>query len=415
MKKFLRILMIITLLLPYLIIPTNVEGKTLGDLKKELATMEEELQKNKEEKQLTEKQIRESNQKISNIRAEIDQINNDVIKLNNEIIQLKKDIATKEEEIKEILKFIQISNGESVYLEYAFGAKTFTDFIYRAAVAEQLSKYNDELIKKYNQMIVDNNNKTIELNNKEVELKKKQDEISAQVVILGQKAKELAQEGISKEEEIKNYKETIKNLQEKFGCKDYEDIKTCGRNQLPPTTTLYRPVVTATITSRYGNRSYWLDGKQVSDFHYGIDMSESGYSVPIYAAGSGMVGKTLKTNCGGNWVIIWHEVNGKSYSTVYMHLRNVYVKDLERVTKDTVIGTMGGNPNIETYDGCSTGQHLHFAVARGHYYRDYSDYYGSYLANNINPEVMVNFPARGSSSSFYDRYTQFSNSLYLNY
>lgn len=41
---------------------------------------------------------------------------------------------------------MQISEGDNVYLEYIFEATSFTDFIYRSAIVEQLTKYNDELI-----------------------------------------------------------------------------------------------------------------------------------------------------------------------------------------------------------------------------------------------------------------------------
>ena len=54
----------------------------------------------------------------------------------------------KEEEIKNLLSFNQISDGDNVYLEYVFGASSFTDFIYRSAVVEQLSLYNDVLFDK---------------------------------------------------------------------------------------------------------------------------------------------------------------------------------------------------------------------------------------------------------------------------
>mgnify|MGYP003564952417 CR=1 FL=1 len=51
-----------------------------------------------------------------------------------------------QKEIDNLLSFLQVSKGENVYLEYVFQAKNFTDFIYRGAVVEQLTKYNDELI-----------------------------------------------------------------------------------------------------------------------------------------------------------------------------------------------------------------------------------------------------------------------------
>ena len=50
-------------------------------------------------------------------------------------------------------------DGESAYLEYTFGARDFTDFIYRTAVAEQLTKYNETLIDEFNKSIEESKQK----------------------------------------------------------------------------------------------------------------------------------------------------------------------------------------------------------------------------------------------------------------
>ena len=52
-------------------------------------------------------------------------------------------------------------------------------------------------------------------------------------------------------------------------------------------------------------------------------------------------------------------INGVNYTSVYMHLRKLYVSKGDVVSKDTQIGLMGGNPSTEYWDSCSTGQHLH--------------------------------------------------------
>ena len=62
-----------------------------------------------------------------------------------------------------MFRFYQITDGENSYLEYIFGAKTFTDFIYRISIVEQISKYNNELIDEMNQLIEENKQLKIEL------------------------------------------------------------------------------------------------------------------------------------------------------------------------------------------------------------------------------------------------------------
>ena len=97
-------------------------------------------------------------------------------------------------------------------------------------------------------------------------------------------------------------------------------------------------------------------------------------------------------------------INGKTYTTGYLHLREFKVSVGDVVTKDTQIAVMGGNPRIEYWDKCSTGSHLHFAVSTGLYFKDYSSW-SSYVAHTINPRSIVNFPSGGTT--FYDRTTKY--------
>ena len=156
---FLKKIVLILITVTSLFIMNTVQAQTLGDLKSELNDMEKNLNENEQKKELTEEQIEETENKVVEIKANIEQIYSDIDTLNNEIEQLNKDIESRDKEIKEVINFVQVSNGESAYLEYLFGAKDFTDFIYRLVVSEQMTNYNEQLIDDYNQMIVDNNNK----------------------------------------------------------------------------------------------------------------------------------------------------------------------------------------------------------------------------------------------------------------
>ena len=61
-------------------------------------------------------------------------VSKSICKILIKIDELNENINSKKKEIENLLSFLQVSNGENVYLEYIFEAKTFTDFIYRSAV-----------------------------------------------------------------------------------------------------------------------------------------------------------------------------------------------------------------------------------------------------------------------------------------
>lgn len=403
MRKFFGIMCIIVILMPYFFIPSfEVSSKTLGDLKDELNKSIQDLENNKNEKNLTQEQINTYKQNIIDINNSIADINNQIIELTNEIEELNVQISEKDDEIKKIVSFLQISNGEAAYLEYTFGAKDFTDFIYRAAVSEQLANYNDKLIDEYNSLISSKEETQNQLNTEKVNLSNKQKELEVEIAKLGNKITELESESLDLEDSIATQKEIIKMYEEK-DCKDDEDIKSCGR--VPPDTAFLRPLTSGYISSNYGYRTYWINGGWKSDFHSGVDMGIEG-GTPIYATANGTVASiTRYASCGGNYVYIHHLVNGKYYTSLYMHMRNIYVNVGDTVTKNTVIGTVGGNPYIEYWDSCSTGSHLHFTMFYGRVGVDYYAWGSSYYANRVDPRVLVNFPAYGSS--FSDRLSRY--------
>lgn len=90
--------------------------------------------------------------------------------------------------------------------------------------------------------------------------------------------------------------------------------------------------------------------------HYGTDIAKSG-GCDIVAAASGKIIKVVYSNSGyGNYVLIDHgKKNGKSYVTLYAHLKSIAVKKGQSVTKGQKIGYMGST-------GFSTGTHLHFEI-----------------------------------------------------
>ena len=74
------------------------------------------------------------------------------------------------------------------------------------------------------------------------------------------------------------------------------------------------------------------------------------------------------------------------------------LKEGEIVQKGDVIGTVGGGPKTSAWERCSTGAHLHFEMAAGHYYgtsdNSYSSY-STYTKKVFNPREMLYFPKYG--------------------
>lgn len=411
MKKFLNetfnIFLCVIFLIVLLFVPTETtKAKTLGDLKDELNAKIEEYEKTQNEKNLTESQISNIKNNISSIYSEIEKNQNTILELNEQIEELKLNIEKKEAEIKEIIKFYQLSEGESTYLEYIFGAADFTDFIYRMAISEQLTKYNKDLIAKQNQMIEDNKKAQDDLVKKEAELTKKQEELNKQLDSLGNKLSEIVDLKVDIEEEIKLQREAIQLYEKQYNCKDSDEISVCTANKLPADTSFWRPLVTGHRSSEYGYRTYTLNGKTVTDFHTGIDITTyPNANVPVYAAAAGkVVGIVTRASCGGNKIYLNHTINGKHYTTAYVHLRSILVSVGDTVTKDTQIAVMGGNPYIETWDKCSTGAHLHFMIANGWYLDEYYDW-NTLVSKTLNPRTIVNFPSGGNT--FYNRTTKY--------
>lgn len=393
MKKLITFLIIFILIIPCICSPTYVEAKTLGDLKKELQELEKEKEEHDKEKQLTQQQIDQLHNELYEISVQRDQINKDFVRLTQEIEDLNVQIQEKDAEIREIINFLQLANGESFYLEYAFGAQDFTDFIYRLAVSEQLTNHNEELIKSYNDLIKENEQKKVELKQKEKELTESEKQASEKVAKLGEHLNAETDIKVSLEDKITAAKKNISMYENDLGCKDNEDLDTCGSQRTPTDTGFIRPITRGTVTSVWGNREYWLNGRLVRDFHFGYDISYPG-NVPVYAAANGKVAMLVsRSSCGGNQIFIHHIVNGRKYTTIYAHLKSINVKAGQIVTPQTIIGYMGGNPAETYWDGCSTGQHLHFEITNGLVVNDYK--YELFNAYAVNPGLYVNFPALG--------------------
>ena len=137
-------------------IPSTIEAKTLRELKEELATAKANKSANEAKMKEAQDKIKKYQNEISASLSEIEKSQDEIEAARIKIQELEEEIKEKQKEIDELLRFLQVSNGENAYLEYIFGANSFTDFIYRTAVVEQMSEYNDKLIDEMYKLIEQN-------------------------------------------------------------------------------------------------------------------------------------------------------------------------------------------------------------------------------------------------------------------
>ena len=394
-KKALKLILIITVICVTFFVrnDNNVEAKTLRDLKLDYEKTKTEYENNKQQQQLTSEEITRINENIAAIQASIETGQKEIIRLNDENVELANQIVEKEEEIKKIMNYYQLSNGESAYLEYIFKAADYTDFIYRMAISEQLSNYNDKLIKEYNDLIEANKKNLEEIKKKNIELQEKQKSLNAELSKLQNQMSKLYEDAVDFSEALKRQEEIIEIYETELNCKLDDDLSECIGNNLPPDSSFWRPTNIGYITSDYGIRYEWWRNPPEYKLHDGIDIGLN-EGTPVYAMASGkVVARWDRCSCGGNMLWIQHKINGQYYTTSYLHLQSFAVNIGDIVTKDTIIGYSGGGPSTYAWEQCSTGGHLHISAMYGRASIDYVLYGNTYYASLIDPRQIINLPS----------------------
>lgn len=396
MRKIVCFLLILAI---FIIIPNNVYAATLGDYESKLQQLKDEAAANQAAINKTQAEINAANQEIENIKTEMKNLANEVARIKQEIIEYNEEIKEKSLQTKEIFEYFQMSSGENVYLEYAFGAETITDLIYRMAIVEQMTEYNNQVTKELEEMIEKNNQREKEIEQINIELASKQKNLEAKIVSLGNAKSTLMDGGTTIQNQVKSFQEQV-NYYRGLGCKSHHVIGVdCANNGSAGV--FRRPVTNGYITSEFGGR--W------GSFHRGLDISNGDpYNTKIYPVANGTVVDKYYDSYGALCVAIEHydAVNNKYYTSLYAHL-NSWAPGLhigQYVTSDTYIGYMGNT-------GYSFGAHLHLEINQCRWYVDYSCRNWSahvnhltYLANNgyKGPRQLINFPS-GTYNPWYTR------------
>ena len=387
-KKFSYAVLMVVFVIPMFVSPVNVKanGKTLRDLYNNLSKLEKELDEINSDKSMTENRINQIKGNIQSIDKEVIDIERTVENIHTEIKQLNDDIIAKDKETKEFVKYYQLSTGENMYLEYAFGAKSMADFIKRLATAEQFINHNNKLIDDMNELITSQEKKSKELAVHQQNIIVKRKELFEEQFKLGDHIESLTDNVVSISEEIATAKKTIKNY-ENAGCRPSDILVNCMN--VNRDVSFSRPTLRGLVTCGW---TCYLSGNIY--YHKAIDIGGiTGEN--IYPTANGTVVSTGYYSDGGNYVIIQHNINGKPYASRYLHMDRVFVNANQKVTRDTPIGTVGNTGSA------STGPHLHFNISQGLYPQDFT----VFQTTAVDPASLINFPPEGGwFSTRYGRY-----------
>ena len=401
MKKQIALFSILVMSITIFSIPTETKAaaQTLAEFEAEVKKYTRELQEKKDKIAKNDAEVAEIKKRIANIEAQIKQAETDIANLEQEIKKNEEEIVAKKEESKKIMEYYQIANGDNAYLEYAFGSTRITDMIYRMSVVEQLTEYNDQVMKELKVLVEKNQQQKETLAKKKSELSSLKKSLQSEKERIDADTSKIKAGMPSLEEQIKSAKAQVDYLKSE-GCYSYETINACmtrkqpqpdiGSGNIsvgdagisaPSTNGFYRPMQYGYITQSYGGYGG----------HLGIDLSSSNKAIPIYPIATGVVTAKYYDNYGALVLKIRHNVGGTIIYSTYAHMRSWYVNEGQVVTPTTMLGLMGST-------GYSTGPHLHLEVTTC----DWKSKGGGctwkqYQRSTINPSRYVQFPSRWSN------------------
>lgn len=381
MKKILfklnTLFIIFAVITSFIVLPKDIDAKaasTLRELRNELSKLQAQKKANESEKKSSQNEIKNKTEAINTAYDEIEVAKNKIEVAKVKIAESEEAIEKITDETYELMRFMQVMSGENAYMEYVSNAGSMTDMIMRLSAVDQITEYNKEQLKKLETLIKENEQLKIDMANYQNQLNENIVSYENRINKLGARLAELDELADSIDDQIKNQKALI-DYYVNLGCKEDQNLQQCV--SIANNSGWLKPLKKGYVSSLYGYRKHPTTG--VYKLHNGIDLAGNNEGTSVYAAAAGTVAAiTRKSSCGGNKVYIHVYVNGVAYTTYYFHLLSINVKVGDKVTTDTVIGTVGGGAQTKSYDKCSTGAHLHFGVAKGFYLGGGKDGYSSY-------------------------------------
>lgn len=389
--KFRNSIILIIIAISFIALPKDVSATTLKEYEDAVAKYTKELQEKESKIAKSKEEVAKVKENIKSIEKQMRDVEEQIKTLEKEIEESNKKIDDKKEESKRLMKYFQVVSGENSYLEYIFGATSIQDMIYRLSVVEQLTDYNEQVVKELNRLIEENKKKKEELSNKKKELSNLKVKLEAEKERIEAEISGIEGTIPDTKGQIAFYKNRVSYYKNK-GCKSNDVIGvTCD---VPKKVTgggnssVESP---GAIINANGFR-YPVDGGKISwnygGAHKGVDITKNRTcGAPIHPVAAGRVyyvGNTLDVY-GAYMVIIVHNYNGRLLFSQYAHVQpNIPVRVGQDVDISSTIAYMGTT-------GYSTGCHLHLEMSLDKGWGYNASYY-EYIRHIINPFQYVPRP-----------------------
>lgn len=353
----------------------------LGSLKSENADIQAEIDAVRQQYTAASNQIQDLVNRKNAVDQEIALLHSQILNINQQVIAYGQLIADAQDDMDEESQRLDELNekhkarirameegGTVSYWEVLFQASSFTDFLDRMAMIEEIAQLDQRRLEEIQQAADDLSSTQAKMQQELRSLAEAQQTLADSESLLAEKRTEsdglLRSLAAQKEEfelllddsEAKQdaLMKEIAQKEKELANAQYEEklAKLALQGQNPPSNaTWITPVSGYTITSAFGMRIHPV--YKYALMHNGIDMA-CPQGTPIYAARAGTV-TTASYQAGGAgyYVSINH---GDGFSSIYMHMTNFVVSSGQSVAAGQLIGYVGST-------GVSTGPHLHFGVS----------------------------------------------------
>ena len=353
----------------------------LGSLKSENADIQAEIDAVRQQYTAASNQIQDLVNRKNAVDQEIALLHSQILNINQQVIAYGQLIADAQDDMDEESQRLDELNekhkarirameegGTVSYWEVLFQASSFTDFLDRMAMIEEIAQSDQRRLEEIQQAADDLSSTQAKMQQELRSLAEAQQTLADSESLLAEKRTEsdglLRSLAAQKEEfelllddsEAKQdaLMKEIAQKEKELANAQYEEklAKLALQGQNPPSNaTWITPVSGYTITSAFGMRIHPV--YKYALMHNGIDMA-CPQGTPIYATRAGTV-TTASYQAGGAgyYVSINH---GDGFSSIYMHMTNYVVASGQSVAAGQLIGYVGST-------GVSTGPHLHFGVS----------------------------------------------------
>lgn len=395
-----------------------------NDLNSSIQEKKGEITQNQSRMEILEGKIQKLSDEIVLTEAKIDEViaqiavtEKEIEELQASIAELKKKIEERDALLQERIRAVQLSGGSVNYIDVLLGANSFVDFIDRFSAVNTLMEADRDILRDQAADKKQLEEEKVMVEMKLSEQQTRRDELERLKTSLnGQRSEmnnlldqlEAEQNKLKKEQQVmeSDYEE-IANLSEETKSKIVAEQRriaeiarkqaeekrrqaaaaaeaerkrqqqqqqassggNSGSNVSAPAVSsgAWTKPVNGRFTSGYGYRTHPIYG--TGRMHYGVDFANS-IGTPVVSAADGVVSYAAPFSTYGNAIMVTHNIDGQTYTSLYAHLSAINVSVGQTVSKGQKIGAVGNTGN-------STGPHLHFELHVGGW--------NGMEANSVNP------------------------------